>query len=83
MIHAPLINLGCESEFAKLDNHLKVCGGSTSFQTLSQNNLVVTNAYPVDSYFMDKNGDEKRMEWARTSEETEIVKKWRKIFWLL
>ena len=30
MIHAPLTNLGCESEFAKLDNHLKVCGGTTS-----------------------------------------------------
>ena len=62
MIHAPLTNLGGESEFAKLDNRLKVCGGSTSFQTLSQKNLVVTNAYPVGSYFMDKNGDEKRME---------------------
>ena len=33
---APITNLGCESEFAKLDNRIKVTGGSTSIQTLSK-----------------------------------------------
>ena len=77
MINAPLTNLGCKSEFAKLDNRLKVCGETTSFQTLSQKNVVTTNAYLVNSYFMDKDDGEKRREWkwARTSEETEIARK--------
>ena len=62
MIHAFLTNLGCESEFAKLDNCLKVCGGAASLQTLPEKNVVTTNAYLVDSYFMDKNDDEKTRE---------------------
>ena len=78
MIHAPLTNLGCENEFAKLDNNrFKVCGGTTSLQTSSQKNVVTTNAYLVDSYFMDKDDDEKRREWkwSRISEQTEIARK--------
>ena len=60
MIHAPMTNLGCESKFAKLHNRLIGCGGTTSLQTLSQKNVVTTNAYLVDSYFLDKDDDEKK-----------------------
>ena len=82
MIHVYLTNLGCESESAKLDNCMKICGGTTSLQILSLKNVVTTNAYLVDSYFMDKDNDEKRREckWARTSEKTEIVRKMEKDF---
>ena len=54
MVYAPLTNLGCESEFVKLENRLKVCGGTTSIQRLSQKNIVATNAYLVNSEFQDK-----------------------------
>lgn len=36
---ALLTNLGCEGEMAKLDNGLRVCGGSTSVATLSRKNV--------------------------------------------
>ena len=41
--HAPLINLGCESELAKLDNRIKICGGTTLIQTISGKNVVTNN----------------------------------------
>ena len=63
IIHASLTNLGCASKLAKLDNRLKVCGGKTLLHTLSQKNLVTTNAYLVDSFFMNKDDDEKMREW--------------------
>ena len=69
MIKATLTNRGCESEFTKLCNGLKVRGGKTSLQTLSQKNVVNTIAYPVSIYsrFMYKDGDEKRgkQKWSR------------------
>lgn len=82
LVNTPLSNLGCESEFAKLDNRLKVCGGTTSIQTLSQKNVVTTNAYLMDSCFDNKSAFEKRQEWkwARTSRQTEIVRKMEKDF---
>ena len=67
--HAPVTNLGCESEFAKLDNRIKITGGTTSVQTLSRKNAVATNAYLVDSSFLDMTKEEKgnRWKWARNS----------------
>ena len=47
--HAPLTNLGCESELAKLDNRIKTCGGTTSIQTISRKNVVTNNAYLLSS----------------------------------
>ena len=32
--YAPLKNIGCESQFSKLDNHINITGGSTSIQTI-------------------------------------------------
>ena len=40
---APLINLGCESEFANRDNGLRICRGNTSVGTLSRKNVVLIN----------------------------------------
>jgi len=42
---APLTNLGCESKMAWLDNRIKVSGGSTSVQTLSEKSIVKHNEY--------------------------------------
>ena len=82
MVYAPLTNLGCESEFAKLDNRLKVCGGTTSIQRISQKNIVTTNAYLVDSEFQSKSEDDRKGEWkwARTSEAVKTVRKMEKDF---
>ena len=38
--NASLTNLVCESEFAKLDNRIKVSGGSASVSTFSKKNAV-------------------------------------------
>ena len=69
--HAPLTNLGCESELTNLDNRIKICGGTTSIQTISKKNVVTTNAYLLNSYFLDLPVNEKkeRWKWARTSGE--------------
>ena len=40
--HASLTNLGVETKFAKLDNCLKVSGGTTSVETLSRKDTVAT-----------------------------------------
>ena len=34
--YIPLTNSGCESEFAKLDNRIKITGRTTSVQTLKK-----------------------------------------------
>ena len=39
--YAVVTNLGCESEFGKLDNRLKVSGGSATVETLSRKILLV------------------------------------------
>ena len=73
---APLTNIGCEGEFAKLDNRLKVTGGSTSVETLSRKNIVATNKLLTNSKFDDKTAEERRTDWkwARTSEEAKSVR---------
>ena len=75
--YAPLTNLGCESEFAKLDNRISISGGSTSIETLSRKNVILTNRLLVDPTFTQQSSDEKRSrwKWARTSEEVANVKK--------
>ena len=60
---APLTNLGCESEFAKLDNRVKISGGSTSIRTHSMKTIVATNRLLVSSDFLEKTDVEKRQQW--------------------
>lgn len=57
--YAPLTNLGCEGEFAKLDNRLKIRGGSTSVQMLSRKNVIKTNSLLVDSEFTELSDTER------------------------
>ena len=57
---APLTNLGCESEFSKFDHRVKVTGGSTSIQTHSKKNIVVTNGLLIDSAFKKLPENEKK-----------------------
>lgn len=80
--HAPLTNLGCESEFAKLDNKIRVSGGSTSVPTYSRKNVISTNGLLVDSEFVNMPEEErlKRWKWARKSDEVIRVKKLEKDF---
>ncbi|QQP51547.1 Hypothetical protein FKW44_012954, partial [Caligus rogercresseyi] len=47
----PLTNLGCESEFAKLDVRIEASGGSTSVHTHSRKNVVTTNRLLTDPSF--------------------------------
>ena len=79
---APLTNLGCESEFAKFDNRVKICGGSTTVTTLSRKNLVMTNGLLRDSFFTELTcGDKrKKWKWARTSDEVKLARKLEKDF---
>ena len=63
MAHAEITNLGCESQFAKMDQRINVTGGSTSVQTLSRKNVVATNAYLVDSTYVQMGAKEKRPKW--------------------
>lgn len=75
--YAPLTNLGCESEFAKLDNRVRVSGGMTSVSTHSKKNIVATNGLLVDSGFLNKTESEKKLKWkwGRNSKETRTLRK--------
>ena len=56
--YAPLTNLGCESEFAKLDVRIVASGGSTTIQTHSRKNIVTSNRlliHPFPSWVALKN----------------------------
>ena len=79
---APLTNLGCESEFAKLDNRVKISGGSTSIRTHSMKTIVATNRLLVSSDFLEKTDAEKRQQWkwARTSDAVKKAKQLEKDF---
>ena len=59
LAYAPLTNLGCESEFAKLDNRISISEGSTSIKTLSRKNVILTNRLLVDPTFTQQSSDEK------------------------
>ena len=61
--YAPLTNLGCESEFAKLDNKVKFSDGMTKVSIHSKKNIVATNGLLVDTEFLNKRESEKRMIW--------------------
>ena len=82
LMQAPLSNLGCESEFAKLDNRLKISGGTTSVETLSKKNVGSTNGFLVDSSYLDLSEQEKKQKWkwARASEEVKEMLKLKKDF---
>ena len=66
-----------KSEFSKFDNRTKHSGGSTSVQTHSWKNIVVTNRLFVNSDFEDKSETEQKVKWhwARSSKETKQVRK--------
>ena len=52
--HTPLTNLGCESEFVKLDNRIKICGGTISMQAIYiRRSVVTTNDCLLKSDFLD------------------------------
>ena len=76
MKHAPLTNSGCESEFSRLDHRIKASGGSTSIQTHSRKNMLVSSGILVNSEFESKTSDEWKLKWkwARGSEEMKKVK---------
>ena len=66
---AALGNLGCESNFARLDNRLKTCGGAPSLSTLSMKAVVHQNGYFSSKEFKEM-GVAERMElweWAKNS----------------
>ena len=74
--YAPLTNSGCESEFAKLDNRLKIAGGTTSVNTLSMKNIVSTNSLLTEPNFVEMPVEDKKMcwKWGRSSDEVKKVK---------
>ena len=75
MNYTPLTNSVCESQFAKLDNRIKI-SGTTSVMT-SRKNTVATNAYLLDSNLLGMPDEEKRNQWkwARHSNEVKEVRK--------
>ena len=60
---APLTNLGCESEFAHLDNGLRKSGGSTSLRTLSNKHVVARNRLFEKENLRRLDICEKRRKW--------------------
>ena len=84
MAHAEITNLGCESQFAKMDQRIHVTGGSTSVQTLSRKNIIATNAYLIDSTYvhMDEKDKRSKWKWARHSDEVKAVRKMEEDFLL-
>ena len=73
---APLTNLGCEWEVASLDVRLKVSGGTTTIQTLSNKTVVKTNKYLEHKDLLDLSPGEKALAWriARTGEDAMQVR---------
>jgi len=73
---APLTNLGCESEVAALDVRLKVSGGTTTIQTLSNKTVVKTNKYLEHKDLLDLSPGERALAWriARTGEDAMQVR---------
>ena len=59
MKYASLTNLGCESEFSKLDHRIKITGGSISVQTLSRKNFLTSGCLLVSSEFELKTSNSK------------------------
>ncbi|ESO85476.1 hypothetical protein LOTGIDRAFT_154967 [Lottia gigantea] len=59
---APLTNLGCESDFGKLDNRLRVAGGMTSINTHSNKN-VATNGFLNSVDFVNSSETDRRAKW--------------------
>ena len=57
--YAPLTNLGCEFEFAKLDVRIAASSGSTTVQTYSRKNIVTTNRLLTDPSFSELGSTEK------------------------
>lgn len=68
---APLTNLGCESQFARLDNKVRIAGGSTSLQTHSRKAVIAKNGLLVNPTFSEQNAESKhkKWKWARNSEQ--------------
>lgn len=73
---APLTNLGCESEVAALDVRLKVSGGTTTIQTLSNKTVVKTNKFLEHKDLLDLSPGERALVWrvARTGDDAKLVR---------
>ena len=67
LMYAPISNLGCESKIGWLDNRLKISGGTTSVNTLSNKNIVATNKYLISDEFEGLTDEERKKEWNSTS----------------
>jgi hypothetical protein len=61
---ATLGNLGCESQFARLDNRLRSCGGAPSLSTLSMKAVVHQNGYFNSEAFKSLSTFERMDLWA-------------------
>lgn len=77
MIYTPLTNLGCESNFAVLDNQIKKSGGMTSVKTHSMKAIVSRNRFLLDSKLDQQSEEERHNMWkrARSSENVKLAKK--------
>lgn len=75
-----LTNLGSESEFAKFNSRLKISGGIASVTTLLRKSIVATNAFLVDSEFLEMSTCEKYewWKWARPSDKVKPFLKWKR-----
>ena len=82
LMYPPISNLGCESKIGWLDNRLKISGGTTSVNTLSNKNIVATNKYLISEEFVGLTEEERKKEWkwSRTSEECKEVRLLTKAF---
>ena len=71
-----LTNLGAESKFAELDNRLKVFGGTTSLETLSNKDKISSNKLFMTENWKEKSRMERKAQWvwARKSTQAKKVK---------
>ena len=66
MKFASVTNLGGDAEFAKLDVRIVASGRSTSVQTYSRKNIIMTNRLLLDLSFTMLSDTEKRQQWKST-----------------
>ena len=66
--------LGAESQFARPDNRIAICGGSASILRYPRRNVVATNCLLVDTEFTEKSEAEKyeKWKWAMTSQHVKM-----------
>ena len=67
----PLTNLGCESEFAHLDNDLKKAGGSTTLHTIFNKYIVAQTKLFLKAKWTSLSETEKQKKWKWAKSEIE------------